>query len=66
MKNVSEVEHDTIPYARSFPPVLSLRASLTLTANTFLLPVRAGVICVCTRWALAPPTQIRGTADETE
>ena len=42
MKNVSEVEHDTIPYARSFPPVLSLRASLTLTANTFLLPVRGG------------------------
>jgi hypothetical protein len=42
MKNVSEVEHDTIPYARSFPPVLSLRASLTLTANTVLLPVRGG------------------------
>ena len=42
MKNVSEVEHDTIPYARFFPQVLSLRASLTLTANTFLLPVRGG------------------------
>jgi hypothetical protein len=42
----------------SFAPVLSLRASRTLTANTFLLPVRGGVIG--DRWAIAPPTQIRG------
>ena len=68
IKNVSEVEHDTDPCARSYAPILSLRASPTLTpthccclcgVGVFLRPRREGTSHHADSWDQAQTSRLR-------
>jgi hypothetical protein len=61
IKNVSEIEHDTNPLCLFLPSsIVAPRHSYFDGQHIFAAWCGAGVICVRTGWALAPPTQIRG------